>query len=152
MLLLKFQVDRHACAIAATRVRQVVPWARLRPLPHAPTALRGLFQYHGRTIPVLDVGILLGVGPVEERLSARIMIVERGSSANEWIGLLAGCVNHLVHVAADAIKPSPLQSAETRYLHDLAETPEGILQLIDVDLIAIDTLCPDQHAATGEPP
>ena len=64
MLLLVFRVAGDAYAVEAARVVEVVPRVELRALPHAPEALAGLFRYRGRMVPVIDLGVLLGTGPV----------------------------------------------------------------------------------------
>src|SRR3954451_8554304 len=68
MLLLTFRVSDDLYAVAAERVVEVVPRVELRPIPHAPACLAGLFNYRGKAVPVIDLGILLGSTPCLERL------------------------------------------------------------------------------------
>ncbi len=60
MLLLTFRVSNDLYAVAAERVVEVVPRIELRSIPHAPEALAGLFNYRGKAVPVIDLGVLLG--------------------------------------------------------------------------------------------
>ena len=81
MLLLTFQAAGQLYAVDAARIVEVVPRVNLRPLPHAQAFLAGVFEYRGDVVPVVDLGVLLGAGPAPDRLSTRIILVDRAAVA-----------------------------------------------------------------------
>ncbi len=81
MLLLTFQAADNLYAIDVARVVEVVPRIQLRRLPHAPNFLAGVFDYRGKVVPVVDLGILLGSENCRDRLSTRIILVDSHPAA-----------------------------------------------------------------------
>ena len=75
MLLLTFTAGANRYAVDVARVVEVVPRVELRKIPHAPAFLAGLLGYRGKVVPVIDLGLLLGVAPCQDCLSTRIILV-----------------------------------------------------------------------------
>ena len=136
MLLLTFQAAGQRYAVDAARVVEVVPRVRTRPLPHAPAHLTGVFEYRGEVVTVVDLGTLLGAGAAPDRLSTRIILVDRdGGGRRELLGLVAEHVDDLASVDPAAIAPIPAAIPDAPYLGGLAETDAGLVQLLLVDRI-----------------
>ena len=75
MLILTFTAGGNRYAVEAARVIELVPRVELRCMPHAPAFLAGLLDYRGTVVPVVDLGLLLGSSPCQDRLSTRIILV-----------------------------------------------------------------------------
>ena len=158
MLLLTFQAAGQLYAVDAARIVEVVPRVDMRPLPHAQAFLAGVFEYRGDVVLVVDLGVLLGAGPAPDRLSTRIILVDRapppgrpddpeaeadrGPSARvprpsrrSLLGLIAEQVSELATVDPESLLPSPVQVPRAPYLGRLAETPRGMAQLIVVERV-----------------
>ncbi|WP_165252431.1 chemotaxis protein CheW [Paludisphaera soli] len=147
MLLLTFQAAGQRYAVDASRVVEVVPRVRLRPLPHAPAHLAGVLEFRGEVVSVVDLGTLLGAGPAPERLSTRIILVDRapprrreapgpqGPAPRALLGLIAENVDDLAPVDPDGLTASPFVLPDAPYLGGLAETDAGMAQLILVEKI-----------------
>jgi chemotaxis-related protein WspB len=146
MLLLKFAIGTAAYAIDSAHIEEVVPWVQLRPVPHAPAYLAGVFHYRGKVIPVVDIGLLMGERAALDRLSTRIIVVRTTRNGNRLLGLLACRVSDLVRVDGAKLQPPAVQLNEARYLGAVAETPEGIVQILNVDHILPDHIVPDEVA------
>ncbi|MDG3004881.1 chemotaxis protein CheW [Paludisphaera mucosa] len=152
MLLLTFRAAGQRYAVDAARVVEVVPRVRLRPLPHAPAHLAGVLEYRGEVVSVVDVGILLGGPAAAERLSTRIILVDRtppaparprdgadararAPSRRSLLGLVAENVDDLAPIDPDALTPSPVSIPDAPYLGGLVETGGGLVQFLLVDRI-----------------
>jgi chemotaxis-related protein WspB len=144
MLLLKFAIGAAAYAVDSARIEEVVPWVSLRPVPHAPPFLPGVFHYRGKVIPVVDLGLLLGSEPAPNRLSTRIMVMRTSQNGSRLLGLLACQVSDLVRVDAAHLQPAAVQLKQAPYLGAVAETPEGLVQVLSVDHILPEDLLPVQ--------
>lgn len=165
MLLLTFQAAGQLYAVDAARIVEVVPRVNLRPLPHAQACLAGVFEYRGDVVLVVDLGVLLGAGPAPDRLSTRIILVDRAAavprrragdreleappgpsprvptpSRRSLLGLIAEQVSELATVDPDALIAAPVQVPRAPYLGGLAETPRGMAQLIAVEKVMEETV------------
>jgi chemotaxis-related protein WspB len=135
MLLLVFRVAGEAYGLEAARVVEVVPCALLRTLPHAPDMVAGLLRYRRRTVPILDLGRLLGGGGCRQFLSTRIILVEQQSpaGAGALLGLMAEHVTELQQVAAERVAEPPSLFGQNPYLDAIVSTDGGLVPLIAVD-------------------
>jgi chemotaxis-related protein WspB len=142
MLIIKFQVGSQTYAVDADRIVEVIPCVELRAVAHAPEYLKGLFNYRGRVIPVVDVGMLLGAPPCQARLSTRILIVRPGADAHGQpaLGLLAERMTDLRTVPEGEWLPNPLELPSAPFLGPVSKGENGLIQLILVDRVAPDLL------------
>ena len=142
MLLMKFEIGAVAYAIDSACIEEVVPWVQLRSVPHAPAYLPGVFHYRGKVIPVVDLSLLLGGAAVLDRLSTRIMVVRTKQDGSRLLGLLACRVSDLVRVEPAKLQPAAVQLTRAPYLGPVAETVEGLVQILNVDQILPESLVP----------
>jgi len=134
MFILRFQVGRESFAVDLRRIVEVTPQANLRPMPHAPAYLAGLFHYRGRVVPVVDLNRLLGAAPSAARLSTRIILVEP-APGQPFLGLLAERVSDLEEVSERAAATASLSVPEAPYLGAVLDTDSGLVQLLAVEHI-----------------
>jgi chemotaxis-related protein WspB len=76
MQLLTFTVGGQAYAIESTKVVEVLPLVKTRPIPHLPEYLPGIFTYRGRFVPLVDLGLRINCRPLALRLSTRVIVAE----------------------------------------------------------------------------
>lgn len=135
MLLLTFRVADDLYAVAAERVVEVVPRIDLRPIPHAPASLAGLFNYRGKAIPVIDLGILLGSSACLERLHTRIILAAEPDCRDRVVGLIAENVSDVMMVRDDQVALPAMNLAEAPYLGAVVRTDDGLIQLLSVEKV-----------------
>jgi chemotaxis-related protein WspB len=91
MLFLLFQLDQDRYALDASTVAEVLPLVSLMPIPQAPPAVAGIFNYRGAPVPAIDLSQLMLGRPARPRLHTRIVLVnypdDRGTS--HLLGLIA---------------------------------------------------------------
>jgi purine-binding chemotaxis protein CheW len=71
-----FAVRGRTYALDVAQVKEIVRLAPVTPLPKAPALIEGVIDLRGSVIPVLDLGRLLGAGPVQAGPQARIVVLE----------------------------------------------------------------------------
>lgn len=136
MLILQFQIGSSRFAVDSSRVIEVIPAVALRPVPHAPHYLKGLFHYRGKIVSVIDLAELMGGSSCQARLSTRIIIVKQAATKDQLIGLLAERVNDLVKTPKEAWVSPSTASTQSPYLGPVMKDQSGLIQLIDVDHVA----------------
>jgi chemotaxis-related protein WspB len=160
MLLLTFTIGANQYAVDVARVVELVPRVELRKIPHAPAFLAGLLGYRGKVIPVIDLGTLLDVGPCQNCLGTRIILVNdspddhnhcsqarEGSHAEtgdaqahpkpklNLLGLVVEHASDLIYARPEQLVLTPVQIPKTPYLGSIIQTDQGIVQLIMIEKI-----------------
>jgi chemotaxis signal transduction protein len=79
MRALLLRVGRDAYAVPIESAREVVASPAITHLPTAPASVLGICNVRGEIVPVFDLGILLGLGPLPS--IAAMAIVETGLGA-----------------------------------------------------------------------
>jgi chemotaxis-related protein WspB len=143
MLLLMLRVGDDLYAIRAGRVVEVVPQVALRALPHAPEYLTGMFDYRGRVVPVVDLGLLMGRRACAPRLSTRIVVVDaapRPSAGRHLLGLVAEQVSDVKRFDDSRVVFPPMDLDQAPYLGAIVRADEGLVQVIEADRVLTESL------------
>lgn len=142
MLLLTFGVSGCRYALEVQRVVEVVPRIPLRPIPHAPGYVAGLFNHGGAVVPVLDLGCLLDGAACAARLSTRIIVVNYPLPDRRVVllGVIAEQVTELREAREDQVRSQPVPPAHAPYLGPILQFGEEMIQLIVIEQLMPDTL------------
>lgn len=136
MLLLIFHVGKERYGLDSRRVIEVVPKVALKPVPHTPQYVAGLFNYRGRIVPVVDLSALIADTPCGALLSTRIILVDYpGVDRRHILGLLAERVTETLKCREEDFNPPGIATSEGPYLGDLLVDDEGMIQRIRVEEI-----------------
>jgi purine-binding chemotaxis protein CheW len=73
---LVFSLGGDDYVLAVEQVRELVVAAPLTPLPGAPPWVRGIFNLRGSVLPLVDLGVKLGVGRSAATLRTSWVVVE----------------------------------------------------------------------------
>jgi chemotaxis-related protein WspB len=133
MLALTFSVGEGRYAVDVRSVVEVVPRIGLRPVPHAPSCVVGVFDHGGTIVPVVDLGILLGSGPCATRLGTRIILTQDGPGG--LLGLIAECATELRETPDEAGPPSVAEGPEASFLGPFVRVEDGLIQVLRVEPI-----------------
>ncbi len=129
-----FTVGGRGFALPVHHLRGAHRVDHITAVPQAPEGLRGLSSLRGRVRPVVDLGVRLGIGPIEITDASRILEVE---IEKRTLGLLVERAEHLTKIlpsaiktAADAVEPEIASCARGAY-----ETRDTDVVLLDPDLL-----------------
>jgi chemotaxis signal transduction protein len=103
--------------------------------------LRGLINYRGRLIPLVDMSVLLGHQAVENRMTSRILVVQSHPTENgsdKWLSLLVEELlgNQDLDFTGRSGHPG-VAAADLDCLGPVALTDAGTIQLTDPERIEI---------------
>lgn len=108
MQALRFHVADQTMAVDLSWVREVCPIVQATAVPHAPAWMRGLLDYHGQVLPMVDGGVLLGAAPVRDRLGTRVLLLQgRGDADGPLIafGMVVDSVDGIMELEGSAWAP-----------------------------------------------
>ena len=130
-----FEVDGQRYGLEVTQVAKLLPYVRLRPLPHVPEYVAGVFRYRDQMVPVIDLSRLIRGKPAAALLSTRIILVPHSGSSGtvRFLGLLAERASHLAEDDGAEIQSSGIAMPEAPYLGNLSASPRGIIQYVKVE-------------------
>lgn len=93
------QAGDQRCALPLTWVRQVVRSLSVRPLPGSAEELKGLAEFAGEPLPVLDLARLVGSPPGASPAYPVTVVVRAGpEEAQETVGLAADAALEVVEI------------------------------------------------------
>lgn len=137
MLHVLFHLDDQRYALETGRLIEIVPFVELRALPRAPACVAGLFDYRGRTVPVIDLtGLALGRAS-RVLHSTRILIIDypTRAGATRPLGLLAERVVETLKLEPEAFHDTGVEIPDAHYLGRVARDERGLLQALDTDAL-----------------
>lgn len=137
MLLLRFRMEEDEYAIDVQQIVEVLPFAKLKHVVHAPDYVAGLLNYRGQAVPVLDLcRIALGRSS-KPRLNTRIVLANYDDSDGQrhLLGYIVERVLDTVKREVGTFSPSLVKVADSPYLGDIAVQSDGIMQLIRLDAL-----------------
>jgi chemotaxis-related protein WspB len=135
MLFLTFRLGEDRYAIESAQVIEVLPLVELKRIPGAPAGVAGLFNYHGASVPLIDLAELTLGKPSRKWMSTRIIVVNYsdGSSGGHVLGLLAEQATQTVRRTEEEFKDSGAHTPAAPYLGAVAVDASGILQRVEIN-------------------
>ena len=135
MLFLLFQIGQDRYALEAGQVLEVLPLVHLKGIPGAPLSVAGMFNYHGASVPLIDLTQLALGQPSVARMSTRIILAHYLSDfgTKHLIGLLAEQVMETTQRPESDFVDSGVAAADSPYLGSVATGKSGIIQRIELN-------------------
>lgn len=135
MMLLLFVIGKDSYGIDVTRIVEVIPYVTLKEIPRAPAYVAGLLNYRGRSVPVIDLAVLMAGNASRAWLSSRIILVDFQDDRknSHLLALLSERISSTIKVPESAFSPSGVDTSNAEFLGDVAVYQGNIIQLIDVE-------------------
>jgi purine-binding chemotaxis protein CheW len=135
--LISFRVGSQEFCVDIMSVREIRGWTPATALPHAPAFVRGVINLRGAVLPIIDLGMRLGLGAANPT-ERHVIIVAQVEA--QIVGLLVDAVSDILTVTDDMIQGTPDVAS------DLVRTFVRGLLAIDgrmVSFISLDRVLPD---------
>lgn len=120
------------CALPLACVEEVVPIARLLPLPEAPAYVAGVLDLRGQLVPILDLVARLHGRLREHELDDSIIVCRVGERV---VGLLVPGIPELRRAPHDRLREPPSDVPRAPYLWALLEDESASCAVLDVPSI-----------------
>lgn len=100
------QAGEDRCVLPIGRVRRIVRELAVQPLPGTTAELKGLAEFGGEPLPVLELGRLVGAAPgANPQYPVTVVAWAGPEEARELVGLAVDAVLEVVELPADAVVP-----------------------------------------------
>lgn len=97
----------HVFAINAFKTREFVPLTQLRSIPGSPSGFAGMMMLRDKTVPVVHMGVVLGLLSEHERRPEWEQIVLICEFSGKTVGFLVSSVERVSYISWEDIMPPP---------------------------------------------
>jgi chemotaxis-related protein WspB len=138
--LLVFHIGADRYGLRLRDVVRVLPLLELKHLPLAPDSVAGLMDFHGRSVPVIDLCRAAGLPSGEDHFDTRIIVADYHSpdGTDHLLGLRAERVLGVQEVAEAQLRDSGVKAAP--FLGQVASDTQGMLQLVELEQLLPESL------------
>lgn len=138
MLLLIVEAGGMRYGVPASRIVEIIPAPVLQPLAGLPGFVPGVFTYHNRLVPVVDLSALLTGQMARPLLSTRMVLVNlrpKQGAAPLILGLLAEHATEMLSCARDEFQAIDSQVRSAPFASEILVHPDGLVQKLNVDRV-----------------
>ncbi len=130
--LVVFHLGAEAYGIDIFRVNEIIRLKEITPVPGTASYIKGLINLRGKTIPVMDMRLRLGMESTEETDATRIVVV---SLDGDSIGMIVDAVTEVLNLPESSLQTPPQSISESgaEFIWSLAQTNGRILALLNLD-------------------
>ena len=143
---LSFRCMQVALALPISRVREIIEYGQLTPVPMMPSYVLGVLNLRGNVVPVVDLAGRFGAGKTEIGRRTCIIILELPASEGmQLVGLVVDAVDEVLDIDEGQIEPPPAFGAAIRsdFILGMARHDQGFIIILKMDrLLDVDTLIP----------
>lgn len=137
---LSFTLRNENFAVDIFKVREVLDVTNLTKIPRMPQHLSGVINLRGSVVPVVDLGLKLGMAPIKKAINSCIMIVEimvEGETESVLMGVLTDAVQAVLDLDPEDIEPVPKMGTNlnTDFIKGMGRNQDSFLILLDLDRV-----------------
>ena len=123
--------SRHTFGLNVFKVREVITVPHLNQLPGSHSHIKGVINYRGKSIPIIDLRSAIGMNPLREEYDvANVIITEYNRSVQ---GFLIGHIMNIVNTSWLDIQPPPKSAGKNNYLTAITRVEnDGINELVEI--------------------
>ncbi len=134
--------DEHF-AVEIFKVREVLDVTTLTRIPRMPDYLCGVINLRGNVVPVVDLGLKLGMDSFDRTVNTCIMIVEINADNDARavnMGLLTDGVQEVIDLTSEEIVPAPEMGSgmNTKFIKGMGRKKDKFLILLDINQVLTD--------------
>ena len=124
-------------AIAILRLHDAIPSPALKPVSSVSPAIRGVIDYRGNALPVLDVSLKLAPSTYEGAIQPWILVLDVSVDGERVIlGVLAERIGEAFELDERMMLSTRLGAASpAEFFRGLAEVDARLIPVVDMDLI-----------------
>lgn len=134
--LLTFKLGNETYGIEINKVREILTYPIVTPIPDASKWVKGVINLRGEVAPIIDLRVRFSINnnPIYDQ---RTIIIAVKTHDSRMIGLVVDEVSDMENVELDKLYPAPDMgtSIAPRYLKGLFKKEERMIVILDIDRI-----------------
>ena len=127
-----FRLGEEIYGIDVMRIREVLRFTEITPVPGAPYYVLGIINLRGNVVTVIDTRTRFALQPTEVDNNSRIVIVEVDKQV---VGMLVDSVDEVTYLRSNEIEKAPnVGNEETaKFITGVCNKNDELLILIDLE-------------------
>jgi two-component system chemotaxis response regulator CheV len=143
-LLLFKLAGRQRFGINVFKVQEVIQCPELTQIPKSNSVICGVAHLRGKTIPVLDLSMSIGMKPLERDKSSYVIVTEYNRGVQ---GFMVASVDRIINIGWDSVKAPPGGAGKESYLTAVTEFEKELIEVIDVEKVMKEVIGSKQEAS-----
>lgn len=119
------------------KVREVIPCPGLTRHPNAHHVVRGIANIRGKTVPVIDLAMGLGLPPIADPMAHFVILTEFNRKVQ---GFLVSGVERIVNMNWEEILPPPKGMEKHGYMTAVTKVEDELVEIVDVEQVMAEVL------------
>lgn len=134
--LLTFKLGHETYGIQINKVREILTYPIVTPIPDASRWVKGVINLRGEVAPVIDLRVRFNIDN-DPIYTPRTIVIAVKTMDNRMIGLVVDEVSDMENVDLDRLYPAPDMGASIapEYLKGLFKKEEKMIVILDIDRI-----------------
>jgi purine-binding chemotaxis protein CheW len=146
---LAFWLGKEEFAVPVERIREIIPWQEITPVPQAASYVLGVINLRGKVVPVMDLRLRLGMRMQDRGARACIVVMQPDAkTARSPIGVVVDGVSEVLQIQRSEVEETAALGngwMQMGYVKQIAKS-RGKVKL----LLEIDSVLAGQAEAAGE--
>ncbi len=131
---LTFDLDGEAFATEISKVREVLEYVQITPVPRSPEYMLGVINLRGSVVPIIDLRLQFSMQAKQIDVDTCIIIVEIDIDGTQTVlGMLADSVQEVIEMRPDQLEAVPSLGTRVRF-----EFIEAMVKVDDRFIIVLD--------------
>jgi len=114
------------------KVREVIQCPKLTRMPKLKPGVKGVAQIRGIAIPVLDLSLAMGRGPIQDQAGSFVIVTEYNQQV---LGFQVAKVERIINTNWEEIHPPPKGTGKDSYLTAVTDLNGVLVEILDVEKI-----------------
>lgn len=144
LLLFKLVSSRQRFGINVFKVQEVIQCPPLTQIPNSHSVICGVAHLRGKTIPVLDLSMAIGMRPLSRDQGCYVIVTEYNRSIQ---GFLVASVDRIINIGWEQVKAPPTGAGKESYLTAVTEVDGELIEVIDVEKVMKEVIGGREEAA-----
>ena len=128
------------------KVQEVIQCPTLTQIPRSHPAICGVAHLRGKTIPVLDLSMAIGSGPLPRDSGGYVIVTEYNRSTQ---GFLVSTVDRIINMGWEQIQPPPRGAGRNSYLTAVTQFENELIEVIDVEKVMKEVIGGSEEVSAG---
>lgn len=143
-LLLFKLMSKQRFGINVFKVQEVIQCPPLTQIPNSHSVICGVAHLRGKTIPVLDLSMAIGMRPLPREHGCYVIVTEYNRSIQ---GFLVASVDRIINIGWEQVKAPPTGAGKDSYLTAVTEVEGELIEVIDVEKVMKEVIGGKEEAA-----
>ncbi len=145
-LLLFKLAGKQLFGINVFKVQEVIQCPPLTQIPKAHSVVCGVAHLRGKTIPVLDLSLAIGLSELKRDGSNFVIVTEYNRTVQ---GFMVEKVDRIINIGWSTVKAPPKGAGNEGYLTAVTEVDEQLVEVIDVEKVMKEVIGGQEDVSEG---